>query len=149
MATIQLPRDFREFFQLLNANQVEYLLVGGYAVIYYGYPRSTGDLDVWVATNADNARKLLATLDQFGFGHAGATAEVLSEPNRVIRMGVPPLRIEIQTSISGATFADCYARRLIADLGGIPVPVISVEDLKRNKRAAGRHKDLTDLENLG
>lgn len=129
-----LPPDFREFFQSLNANQVDYLLVGGYAVIYYGYPRSTGDLDVWVSTNPENASRLLAALDQFGFGEAGITAGLLAEPNRVIRMGVPPLRIEIQTSISGVSFAECYARRKVAMLDGVSVPIIGIEDLKRNKR---------------
>ncbi len=149
MATIHLPPDFREFFQLLNANRVEYLLVGGYAVGYHGYPRATVDLDVWVATSPENAHRLLAALEQFGFGKdAGTSIELLTQPGNVIRMGSPPLRIEIQTVISGVGFAECYSRRVMAGLDGVPVSVISAEDLKANKRAAGRLKDLNDLENL-
>jgi len=148
MATIQLPPDFKEFFQLLNANQVEYLLVGGYAVAYHGHPRATGDLDIWIATNPKNAAKLLAVLEQFGFGKTGVSADLLMEAHRVIRMGMPPVRIEIQTAISGVDFEECYARKVVTTLDGIPVAIISSNDLKRNKRAAGRHKDLSDLENL-
>ena len=149
MATIQLPPDFREFFRLLNANQVEYLLIGGYAVGYHGYPRATVDLDVWIAVSPENARRVLAVLGQFGFGGVtGASAELLTRPDHVIRMGVVPLRIEIQTGISGVSFSECYARRVIASLDDVPVSIISAEDLKRNKRAAGRHKDLADLDNL-
>ena len=149
MATIHLPPDFREFFQLLNANRVEYLLVGGYAVGYHGYPRATVDLDIWVAISPDNAHRLLVTLEQFGFGkNVGASIELLTQPGNVIRMGLSPLRIEIQTIISGLSFTECYARRVVADLDGTPVSIISVDDLKINKRAAGRLKDLNDLENL-
>ena len=149
MATTHLPPDFREFFQLLNANRVEYLLIGGYAVGFHGYPRPTADVDVWIQTSPDNARRVLAALEAFGFGAgAGANIELLTTPGNVIRMGIPPLRIEIQTEISGVQFEECYARRLVEDLDGIPVPIICIDDLKRNKRAAGRHKDLADLDNL-
>jgi len=148
MATIQLPPDFKEFLQLLNEKQVEYLLIGGYAVAYYGHPRATGDIDVWIATNPENASKLLAALKAFGFGETGASAKLLMETDRVIRMGMPPIRIEIQTSVSGVEFEECYNRKVVATLDGIPVNMISREDLKRNKRAAGRNKDLSDLENL-
>jgi hypothetical protein len=149
MATTHLPPDFREFFRLLDANRVEYLLVGGYAVGYHGYPRATVDLDIWVAISPDNAHRLLVTLEQFGFGRdVGASMELLTQPGNVIRMGLSPLRIEIQTIISGVSFTECYARRVVADLDGTPVSIISVGDLKINKRAAGRLKDLNDLENL-
>jgi len=148
MAMIQLPPDFKEFFQLLNASKVEYLLVGGYAVAYHGYPRATGDLDIWIATTPENAAKLLAVFKQFGFGETGVSAQLLMETGRVIRMGMPPVRIEIQTAVSGVDFEQCYARRVVATLDGVPVAIISCDDLKRNKRAAGRHKDLSDLENL-
>ncbi len=149
MATIHLPPDFKEFFQLLNANQVEYLLVGGYAVGYYGYPRATVDLDIWVAISPANANRLLVALEQFGFGtQAGASVKLLTQAGNVIRLGQSPLRIEIQTTISGVSFEDCYARRIATHLDGTPVTIISVEDLKINKLAAARLKDLNDLENL-
>ena len=109
MATIQLPPDFKEFLKLLNSNKVEYLVVGGYAVNYYGYPRATADLDIWIAIHPINAQRLADVIQQFGF--ARVQSETFLEPRKVIRMGVPPVRLEILTSISGVEFADCYRRR--------------------------------------
>jgi hypothetical protein len=135
--------------RLLNANQVRYLLVGGYAVGLHGYPRATVDMDVWIAVSPENANRTLGALAEFGFGaDTGAALGLLIKPGKTIRMGVAPLRIEIQTVISGVEFEECYARRVLAELDGIPVPVISADDLKTNKRAAGRLKDLADLDNL-
>ena len=146
MATIQLPRDFNEFLRLLNAESVDYLLIGGYAVNYHGYSRSTGDMDVWISPTPDNIVRTVSALRQFGF--TAANSSLFNEPNGMLRMGVPPLRLEILTSIDGVTFADCFSRRVTADLEGILVPVINFDDLKRNKRAGGRAKDLADLEEL-
>jgi hypothetical protein len=92
---LPLPPDFKEFLALLNSEKIEYMLVGGYAVSYHGYPRPTGDLDIWVAVHADNAKRLLAALNMFGFGEAGATEALFLTPGRVVRMGVPPVRIEV------------------------------------------------------
>lgn len=148
MAMILLPPDFKEFLQLLNRYEVEYLLIGGYAVGYHGYPRATGDMDVWVATTPANAAKLLTVLSDFGFGATGATVELFQQPQKVIRMGNPPLRIEVLTSISGVDFATCYAARIIDTVDGIAVNLISREHLKANKLASGRTKDHNDLEHL-
>jgi predicted nucleotidyltransferase len=145
----QLPQDFKEFLALLNSEKIEYLLVGGYAVSYYGYPRPTGDLDIWIATDQQNAELMVAALKAFGFGAASATPEMFRTPGRIIRMGVPPVRIEILSSISGVEFRVCRARAVHATIDGVPVPVISREDLIANKRAAGRPKDLNDLKHLG
>lgn len=144
----QLSDDFKEFLQLLNSEKIEYLIVGGYAVSYYGYPRPTGDLDIWIAIHPENAAKLISALTQFGFGSAGATPDLFLTPGRVVRMGRPPLRIEILSSISGVGFADCYRRRVQAELGGMTVDMIARDDLVTNKRAAGRAKDQNDLEHL-
>lgn len=143
-----LPPDFREFLALLNSEGVEYLVVGGYAVCHYGFPRPTGDLDVWIATDLPNAQRVKAALVKFGFAHDPARAEDLTTPNRIFRMGVPPVRIEVLTAVSGVTFKDCFGRcsRVVWD--GIPVNVIARSDLLINKRAAGRHKDLSDIERL-
>ncbi len=145
---IPLPQDFREFLLLLNSEKIEYLLVGGYAVSYHGYPRPTGDLDVWVAIHPDTATRLVVALVKFGFGGAGASAELFLTPGRVVRMGVPPVRIELLNSISGVEFAACRQRRVDAVLDGVCVSLIGREDLIANKRAAGRAKDLNDLEHL-
>ena len=147
MATIQLPRDFSEFLRLLNSTNVEYLLIGGYAVNYYGYLRSTGDMDVWISPRAENIARMVTALRQFGF--AAASASLFDTPECMVRMGVPPLRLEILTSISGVTFDECFARRVVSDVEGVLVPIINLDDLRRNKQASGRAKDLADLEELG
>jgi hypothetical protein len=149
MATSLLPPDFKEFLNLLNSRQVEYLLVGGYAVGYHGYPRATADMDIWIAISADNARRVASVIEEFfGCKVNGATPELFMEPNKIARMGVPPFRIEILTSISGVTFNVCFAERVIGDLDGLSVSIIGLKHLKANKRASGRHQDLSDLEHL-
>jgi len=148
MATTPLPRDFREFLKLLNEHGAEYLLIGGYAVGYHGYPRATADMDVWVSRTRANAERVAAALREFGFALPEVTPELFLEPDRIVRMGVPPLRLEITTGISGVEFADCYGRRVAAVIDGLPVSVIALADLRTNKQASGRHKDLADLEQL-
>ena len=148
MAAFSLPPDFKEFLRLLNDHSVEYLLIGGYAVAYHGYPRATGDMDIWVAMNPGNARRIVAVLRQFGFDVPQLSTDTFLAERKVVRMGVPPIRIEIMTTVSGVSFAECYADRVVAELDGVAVNLIGLEDLKRNKKASGRHKDLNDLENL-
>ncbi|RIK17189.1 MAG: hypothetical protein DCC51_12710 [Anaerolineae bacterium] len=148
MATIHLPPDFKEFLRLLESNEVEYLLVGGYAVGYYGYPRATADMDIWVAANPANAGKIIAVLKEFGFDVPGLSPDLFVSEGQVIRMGVPPVRLEILTSISGVSFRECYAERLVAELDGVSITLISLKHLKINKKASGRYKDLDDLDNL-
>lgn len=123
-------------------------MIGGYAVGYHGYPRATGDMDIWVAVKPENAGKIVFVLKTFGFAVPELSAELFLRPNQIIRMGVPPLRIEITTTISGVDFEECYAARLVAELDGVKVNMISLKDLKINKQASGRYKDLNDLENL-
>ena len=143
-----LTKDFREFLQCLNEHGVEYLVIGGHAVGYHGYPRATADLDVWIAVNEENARRTVSALRAFGFAVPDLTPDLFLRADRVIRMGIEPNRIEIQTGISGVEFGHVYPRRVVAVLDGVPVNIIPLDDLKQNKRASGRHKDLADLENL-
>jgi predicted nucleotidyltransferase len=143
-----LPDDFREFLKLCNSKRVKYLLIGGYAVGYYGYPRATGDMDVWIERSASNAKRVVAALEAFGFGVPELTVELFLEPGRIVRMGVPPLRLEILTDVSGVSFNSCYTARRRVVIDGIRVNVISLKHLKINKRASGRAKDLDDLEHL-
>ena len=145
---IELPNDFKEFLKLLNSYEVEYLLVGGYAVGYYGYPRATGDMDIWIAVHPDNANKLMRVLSDFGFGTVGLSEALFLQENKIIRMGNPPIRIEILTSISGVEFAECYAQRVTDVIDNVQVNLIDILHLKQNKQAAGRYKDLDDLDNL-
>jgi len=132
----------------LNLKQVEYLLVGGYAVGYYGYPRATADIDLWIAISEQNASRVVDALLEFGFSVNELVPELFLHKDRVIRIGVPPVRIEIITSASGVDFADCYSRRLNTEIDGISIPLINLSDLKKNKKAAGRPKDLADLDQL-
>jgi hypothetical protein len=148
MATTRLPIDFKEFLQLLNTHEVEYLLVGGYAVGYHGYPRATVDLDIWVARNPRNAKKLVSVLKDFGFDVEELSEDLFLEENKIIRMGAPPIRIEIITSATGVDFEECYRRRVTDIIDDVEVYFINLEHLKRNKKASGRYKDLDDLDHL-
>ena len=134
--------------KLLEDEEVEYLLIGGYAVGYFGYPRATADMDVWIAVNPANAARTVRALTRFGMVTPDMTVDLFLDKGKVIRIGVPPMRLEIQTAISGVEFSGCFARRCRADVGGIEINLIGLEDLKVNKRASGRHKDLEDLEHL-
>ncbi|MEW6431958.1 MAG: nucleotidyltransferase [Myxococcota bacterium] len=146
---MELPRDWQEFLSSLNARKVKYLVVGAHALAAHGVPRYTADLDVWVANDPANARRVLAALDDFGFsGLTGLGVEDFENPEMVVMLGRPPLRIDLLTSISGCAFEAAWKRRLRATLGGERVGVLSREDLVANKRAAGRPKDLLDLELL-
>jgi hypothetical protein len=145
---MQLPPDFKDFLKLLNLNQVEYLLIGGYAVSYYGYPRATGDMDVWIAINPENAIKIVEVFKEFGFNVPDLSTDLFLQENKVIRMGNPPLRLEILTTISGVDFSECFQEKFVTEIDGIDVNLISLKHLKLNKKASGRFKDLNDLENL-
>ncbi|MGB4950982.1 MAG: hypothetical protein WBO55_10155 [Rhizobiaceae bacterium] len=123
-------------------------MIGGYAVGYHGYPRATNDLDVWVAVHSDNAERLVDVLQAFGFSVPMLSKELFLQERKVVRMGMPPMRIEILTSISGVTFEECYADRITDEIDDIPVNLIDLEHLKQNKKASGRYKDLSDLEHL-
>ena len=145
---ILLPPDFKEFLKLLNARQVEYLLIGGYAVGYYGYPRPTGDMDIWISANPENAKKIIAALQEFASASLELSVDLFLKENSIVRMGIPPFRLEIITSISGVSFEDCYNERVTATIDETEVSIISLHHLKINKKASGRFKDLNDLENL-
>jgi predicted nucleotidyltransferase len=145
---IGLPQDFKDFLKLLDAEGVEYLLIGGYAVAYHGYPRATEDIDIWVASSPQNAQRIIRALKEFGFDVPELTPDLFLKAESIVRMGVPPLRIELSTTISGVDFAECYQARLTEAIDGITVNIINLTDLKKNKKASGRHRDLDDLERL-
>ena len=148
MATPLLPPDFKEFLRLFNENNVEYLLIGGYAVGYYGYVRATADMDIWIASNVDNASRVVTALLEFGLNVPELSEELFLKPDNIARLGVPPFRIEMLTSISGVAFEECYKEKVVDIIDGVQVPIISLRHLKTNKKASGRLKDLADLEHL-
>ena len=145
---IVLPPDFKDFLKLLNDHNVRYLLIGGYAVGYHGYPRATNDMDIWIAISSETAKLMVNILKEFGFNTSQLSSNLFLEENKIIRMGVAPIRIEIITSISGVDFDECYQQKIVDEIDGIKVNIISLEQLKINKKASGRHKDLDDYENL-
>src|SRR5262249_33765945 len=145
---IALPKDFKEFLQLLRANGVEYLLIGGYAVSYHGYPRATNDLDIWIAIAPDNTERMVRALRDFGFDSPQLSAELFAKEKSLVQMGTPPLKIEVTTFISGVQFDECYAERVVDVIDDVEVCLISLPKLKINKKASGRYKDLDDLEHL-
>jgi hypothetical protein len=148
MAKRKLTPEFREFLACLNRAEVEYLLVGGFAVNHYGYHRATEDIDFWIAVSDENFGRLLAALRLF-FGEdlAGLDMEFLKK-NESLFLGGVPNKIEVFQNASGLKFAEAYPRRVETMLEGLPVKMICLSDLKANKRASGRNKDLADLDNL-
>ena len=148
MAKIELHPDFKDFLRLLNSHNAKYLLVGGYAVGYHGYPRATADMDIWIEISESNSKRVASAFRDFGLPNEAISESLFLETNKVIRMGVPPVRLQVITSASGVAFNECYPNREVVEVDGIPINFISLQDLKENKRAAGRHKDLEDLEHL-
>lgn len=145
---MKLQKDLKEFIALLNSHGVEYLIVGGHAVAFHGYPRLTVDLDFFVRPSSDNAKKLLGALDDFGFGGIGLDASDLTAPGKIIQLGREPNRIDLLTGISGVAFDEAWADRIAGALDGLPVPFIGRESLLKNKRASARPKDLADVAQL-
>ncbi len=148
METIRLTPDFKEFLNLLKQNGVNFLLIGGYAVGLYGVMRPTKDMDIWIAVHNENLALLIRVLEQFGFRPGSIHAEQFRNQHQIFRMGVPPNRLEILTSIPGVDFVACASRANLMKLDGLDVPVISRDDLIANKRATGRMQDLSDVEKL-
>ncbi len=138
---------YRELLQLLNEFEVEYLIVGGFAVMKYGEPRYTKDLDVWVHNSAQNSVRLVRALKKFGapLDHDGIIPETFSEKQVVYQIGVAPVRIDILTEITGVEFSAAWKKRVATTFFGVPVHFISLDDLLTNKQALGRSRDLKDL----
>lgn len=143
-----LPDDFKEFLKLLVDHNVEYLLIGGYAVGYYGYPRTTADIDIWIALSPHTARKMVTLFHEFGMRSPDICEDLFTTSGNIVRMGLAPVRIEVLNEIDGVEFSECYQRAERVRIDGIDVTMISLSDLRINKQASGRHKDLDDLEHL-
>jgi hypothetical protein len=143
-----LNPDFKEFIQSLNANGVRHLVVGGYAVAFHGHPRYTKDIDIWIERSPENAARVIRALGQFGFGSLGVKEGDFLAPDQIVQLGHPPNRIDILSTLPGVDFDACHAARVVADIDSVPVGFIDLENLKRNKKASGRHQDLADVENM-
>jgi len=143
-----LSQDFKEFIELLNKNQIEYLVVGGYAVGIHGYPRYTGDIDIWINVSNEIAAKMVSVLEDFGFGSYELKEEDFLNTANVIQLGYPPLRIDIIMSIDGVSFEESYSKRIEKEIDGLQIKFIGLSELIKNKKASGRDKDIIDLKNL-
>lgn len=143
-----LNKHFREFLELLADNEVKYLVVGGYAVAVHGFPRYTGDMDVFIALNPGNAERVLRVFENFGFGGMGISEADFLEKDTIVEIGREPNKIQVLTGIDGVDFSSAYANRIEVDIQGLRVPFIGLDDLLQNKAASGRSKDLIDLEEL-
>ena len=140
------PR-YKELLQLLNKFRVEYLIVGGFAVMKYGEPRYTKDLDIWVHNSSQNSIRVIDALRKFGapLEHDGVTAQTFTATQVVYQIGIAPVRIDILTEITGVEFPDAWGKRVASTFFGVPVHFISLDDLVANKQALGRSSDLKDL----
>jgi predicted nucleotidyltransferase len=145
---LELPQDFKELFRSLNAKGVEYLLIGGYAVIVHGYVRNTNDIDVVVSNDPENVERCLDALEDFGFGGPRLRAALTSYEKDVVRMGVEPMKIEILNYLNGVDFAQAYGRRVTKTVEDIEINVIALQDLIANKENVARLQDLLDVEKL-
>ena len=146
---MEIRNDFKELLELFNNHKVEYLIVGGYALAFHGAPRFTGDIDLFVRPARENAERILAALKDFGFGSLDLSEDDFSVPGKVIQLGVPPVRIDIVTSISGVSWERADTGKVPGQYGQTPVCFISRVDFIANKRAIGRRKDAADIEALG
>jgi len=140
--------DFEDFLRLLEAHRVDYMIVGGYAVAYHGYPRFTKDIDIFFSDAAENLLRVQQVLVAFGFQIATVPLEALAKPDAVVAIGVEPVRIDLLNRIDGVTYEEARASTVRGRYGDVEVTFIGKEDLLRNKRATGRHRDLGDVEEL-
>lgn len=144
----ELPLDFKELLESLNANGVRYLLVGGYAVGFHGYGRSTNDIDIFVANDQINAERLVNALVEFGFGGNNLSPELFTSKDSLVVMGVEPLAVDILNYLTGVDFEAAYNNRKLVKCENIEVSLIAFDDLIQNKKKTGRYKDLADVEYL-
>ncbi len=147
--TMEVQNDFKELLELFNEHKVEYMIVGSYALAYHGVPRFTGDIDIFVHSTPENAQKILSALTDFGFGSLNLTIDDFQNPDSVVQLGVPPIRIDIITSITGVSWEEADNGKEKGMYADLPVYFLGRKQYIDNKRAIGRKKDLADLESLG
>ncbi len=143
-----LAQDFEEFVQLLNKHQVDYMVVGGYALAFHGKPRHTGDLDIWINSSEANAEKLVVAVREFGLTSLALTKSDFMQEGYVTQIGYPPLRIDILNSIDGVKFEDAFPNKLHVDVNGVEIKYIGLKEFIENKTATGRIQDIADLREI-
>ena len=143
-----LNPDFKEFVKLLIENKVEYLIVGGYAVGIHGYPRYTGDLDIWINNTTENAQRTLNCVESFGFSSYNLSVSDFTKQGNIIQLGYPPVRIDIINQVDGVDFTKCFKNKKDVNVEDLTLYFIGYEDLLTNKRKTARPRDIDDIENL-
>jgi hypothetical protein len=143
-----LNSDYKDMLQVLLGNGVKFLLVGAYAMAAHGFPRATGDIDIWVEPSEENSARVYRSMAAFGAPLHEIDEAAFTTPGVVFQIGVAPRRIDIITTISGVSFREAYEQSQVVEIEGMPVPILSLGDLIRNKRATGRDKDRLDAERL-
>lgn len=146
---MKVQPDFRELLGLFNAHNVEYLIVGGYALAFHGAPRYTGDIDIFVKPDTENAHRILEALGEFGFDSIGLAIDDFTHPDRVVQLGAPPVRVDLLSSLTGVTWQEAFSGKAMGTYGDIPTSFIGRKQLIANKLATGRNRDIADIEALG
>ncbi len=145
---MEIQSDYKELFECFNAHKVQYMIVGSYALAFHGAPRYTGDIDVYVKPDQKNAVSIIKALDDFGFASLGLVTADFEWPDKVVQLGVSPIRIDLMTSISGMDWETAFKGSENGYYGDVPVKYIGRREFVANKRASGRQKDLADIEAL-
>jgi len=145
---MQLNSDFRDFIKLLNTHKIKYILIGAFVRAYYGRPRYTGDMDIFIEPSPDNAEKMMKVLSDFGFSNIGLVSDDFIIPDQTIQLGNEPRRIDILTGIAGVMFENAWANKEIAEIDNLTINIMHKDDFIKNKKALGRHKDLADIEEI-
>ncbi|MDB5141345.1 MAG: nucleotidyltransferase family protein [Mucilaginibacter sp.] len=143
-----LDKDFEDFVGLLNKHNVDYMIIGGYALAFHGKPRHTGDLDIWIDVSDKNAQKMLSVVNEFGMASLGMEKADFLQKGIITQIGYPPLRIDILNEIDGVNFKEAYPNKLVIDVDGLQVNYIGLDDLIKNKQVSGRHQDISDVNEL-
>jgi len=146
---MEIQPDFKELLELLNAHKAEFIIVGAYALAFHGVPRFTGDIDIFVKPDSENAEKILAALEEFGFGSLDLTKSDFEAPDKVVQLGVAPVRVDLITSLTGVSWQEAFSGKVQGTYGDVPVYYLGRKEFLSNKKALGGKKDLADLEALG
>lgn len=146
---MEVQPDFKELLKLLNAHEAEFIIVGAYALAFHGVPRFTGDMDILVKPDSKNAEKILSALEEFGFGSLDLTISDFQDPDKVVQLGAPPVRVDFITSLTGLSWQEVFSGKVRGTYGDVPVYYLGRKEFISNKKALGRKKDLADIEALG
>ena len=146
---MEVQPDFKELLELLNAHKAEFIIVGAYALAFHGAPRFTGDIDIFVKPDPENAEKILAALEEFGFGSLNLTKSDFEDPDKVVQLGLAPVRVDLITSLTAVSWQEAFSGKAQGTYDDVPVYYLGRKEFLSNKKTLGRKKALADIEALG